>query len=114
MKHDPELIRHILDHVARREGDTDSSQIPTPAAHSPAAVHEHVALLIEHNLLEGQAGGADKPHAVRAVTSEGHALLRALRDKGVQEKIKHAGTHLGEDVTLHVILDIAKAFLVGL
>ncbi len=114
MRHDPELIRHILEHVAGRASDAQPVEIPTPAAHSPAIVSRHVALLIEHKLLDGHVGGAGKPHGVRALTAKGHDLLRALCDKGVQAKLKHVGAHLGEDVTIHIILDIAKAFLLGL
>ncbi len=114
MRHDPDLIRHILEHAARHADNTQPVEIPAPATHSPAAVVHHVALLVEHKLLEGHAGGDGKPHVVRALTAEGHDLLRALRDKGVQEKLRHAGAHLGEGVTIHIILDIAKAFLLGL
>ena len=114
MKHDPELIRHILEHAAHRTEDTAATEIPVPDTHSRTAMARHIALLIEHKLLEGHVGGPGRPHIVRALTSEGHDLLRALGDKGVREKIRHVATHLGEDVTIHIILDIARAFLFAL
>ena len=108
MKHDPELIRHILDHVAHRASGPELSAIPSPDGHSAESVAHHAALLKEHNLLEGTT------HAVHGLTEKGHALRRALHDKEVMARIKHAGEHLGEDATIHIVLDIAKAFLLGL
>ncbi len=114
MKHDPDMIRHILEHAAKHASPGRPVQIPVPTSHAPEVVDNHVALLIEHKLIEGHAAEPGKPHGVHALTAEGHHLLLALRDKGVQEKLKHAGAHLGEGVTIHVILDIAKVFLLGL
>ena len=108
MTHHPELIRHILDHVARGEGRVETAEIPAPAAHSADTVARHVALLIEHKLMDGTE------HVVQGLTEKGHALRRALHDKDVRAKIKHAGEHLGKDVTIEIILDIAKTFLLGL
>ncbi len=113
MKHDPDLIRHILEHAASHAAPDKPVENPAPATHAPEAVDHHVALLIEHKLIDGHAAEQGKPHGVRTLTAEGHDLLRALRDKGVQEKLRHAGAHLGEGVTIHVILDIAKVFLLG-
>ncbi len=114
MKHDPDLIRHILEHAASHTALGKPVQIPAPATHAHEAVDQHVALLIKHNLLDGHVAEPGKPHGVHALTAEGHNLLRALQYKGVQEKLRHAGAHLGEGVTIHVILDIAKVFLLGL
>ncbi len=100
MKHDPELILHILDRVADGAGKVNASEIPAPATHSADAVERHVALLIEHRLLDGTS------HVLHG--------RRALHDKDVRAKIKHAGEHLGKDVTIEIILDIAKTFLLGL
>ncbi len=108
MKHDPELIRHILDHVARSEGGVKAAEIPASGGHAAANVSRHIALLIEHELLEGTT------HFVHGLTAKGHALQRALHDKDVREKIRHTAEHLGEDVTLEIILNIAKTFLIGL
>lgn len=108
MRHDPELIRQILDHVACGSGNLNAAAILMAGAHSPDAVERHVALLIEHKLLDGTS------QIVHGLTEKGHAMRRALHDKNVRAKIKHAGEHLGEDVTIEIILDIAKTVLLGL
>ncbi len=69
MKHDPELIRHILNHVEDGAGEMNISDIPAPATHSSDAVERHVALLIEHKLLDGTS------HVVHGLTERGHARL---------------------------------------
>ena len=112
MPHDPELIRHILEHADRPAAERGTVEIPVPATHSPAAVARHVALMIEHKLLDGLASAAPgEPHRIRGLTDLGRDLHQALRDKRVRQKIKHAAVHLGEDATLHLLLDIAKGLL---
>lgn len=108
MTHDPDLIRHILNHVAGRAGPVSAADIPVATGHSGDTIRKHIGMLIEHGLLHGTAP------VVRGLTDKGHALRRALHDEGVRARIKHVGEHLGEAVTIHVILDIAKAFLLGL
>ena len=108
MQHDPELIRHVLNHVAGQSDSVATTDIPTVPGHSGDTIQKHVGLLIEHGLLHGTS------HVIHGLTDKGHALRLALHDKGVQAKIKHVGMHTGEAVTIHVLLDIAKAFLIGL
>jgi len=108
MQIDPELITHVLNHVAGQAEPVSARDIWEVPGHTRDSVHKHVGILIEHELLQGAA------HAVHGLTEKGHALRLALCDKNVQAKLRHASAHLGEAVTIHVLLDIAKAFMIGL
>ena len=115
MKHDLDLMQALLEEAATSSSERLSTDIiPANKEHEPL-VHEHIGALLDHDLLQGKRSDhPDEPHAVQGITEKGHGLLQAIKTESVREKIHKESARLGEDVSVHIAIDVAKAFLAGM
>lgn len=114
MKYDFDLIHGLLERAADLSAGGPAGDVLHSRGTQSPDVHEHVELLLKHKLLEGEAAlKRDGRHVVNGLTHEGRALLTAIRNPSVKEKLHVTAEKLGEDMTMHVVMDIANFFLTG-
>ena len=116
MKRDMSLIRELLMYVEQQPADGVIQQVLVPDGIDPGTVGEHIELLIERGLVEGEVIDPRSPSfaSKRRLTWEGHDFLAAIRNDTVWRKILAKARELGDSLTLEVAKELGKTYLLEL
>lgn len=114
LKRDMDLIRDLLLQIEEFEqGLGDDVEIEA-GDHEPQVVAEHLRLLLEARLMEGDAVPDDQyafDHILPTrLTWSGHDFLDTVRDPEIWKKTKE-GALTAKGFTLDLLQDLAKGFI---
>ena len=112
MKRDMNLIRHLLAFVEEQPAGAVIQQVSVPDGTDAATVGEHIDLLIEQGLIEGQVIDVNAPaFVIQRLTWEGHDFLQAIQNEKVWKKILGKAKELGGSMTLELAKELGKKYL---
>ena len=114
MKRDMDLIRELLFAVEALPPDgsvlDESYQSPTVGI-TPAVLQEHARLLVEKDLVDGDAAGSMNDgipeFRLERLTWSGHEFLDAVRSDSIWSRVKKTATDQGLSLTLSVTKALA-------
>ncbi|MBP2573505.1 MULTISPECIES: DUF2513 domain-containing protein [Agrobacterium tumefaciens complex] len=114
MKRDMDLVRDLLLQIEKfDQGYGGDIEIET-GDHEPQVVAEHLRLLLEARLIEGDAVPDDEyafDHILPTrLTWSGHDFLETVRDPEIWKKTKE-GALSARGFTLDLMQDLAKGFI---
>lgn len=105
MKRDFELIREILLKVESSPAGEIITQLEIDSTSDESTVIEHIELLIEAGLIEGQVTLPDLI-AIRRLTNAGHDFLESARNNNVWEKVLNMIRSKGGSMTIEVMTSL--------
>jgi len=106
------LIRHLLSYVEGQPAGSIIEQVTVPEGTSGSAVGEHIALLVEHGLIEGEVVDVNAPlFVIQRLTWEGHDFLQAIQNDKVWNKILAKAKTLGGSMTLEIAKELGTKYL---
>lgn len=112
MRRDMSLIRHLLGYVEAQPAGSIIQEVTVPEGTSGSAVGEHIALLVEHGLIEGEVVDVSAPmFIIRRLTWPGHDFLQAIQNDTVWEKILAKAKALGGSMTLEIAKELGTKYL---
>jgi len=113
MKLDMTLVREILDYVEEQPAGEviQSVRVHCDDVHTVA---EHVRLMINEDLLDGDAR-VDREQGSRflieGLTWSGHEFLKAIRNETVWKKISAKAAAVGGGLTLAIAKELGQRYL---
>jgi len=114
LKRDMDLVRDLLLQIEEFDQGLGGDVEIEAAGHEPQVVAEHLRLLIEARLIEGDTVPDDQyafDHIVPIrLTWSGHDFLESVRDPEIWKKTKE-GALSAKGFTLDLLQDLAKGFL---
>jgi hypothetical protein len=112
MKRDIELIRHLLAYVEQQPAGAYISQVSVPDEFDGPTVGEHIALLIDRGLVEGEVYQVKGPSfMIMRLTWEGHDFLQSVQNETVWRKVLEKGKELGGTLTLEIAKELGSKYL---
>jgi hypothetical protein len=116
MKRDWDVVRKILLKLEELGNTTSYLEPDQVNSYDPEQVSYHMQLLDEAGLIEakcGRAHGAPLHCRAMRLTWRGHEFLDQVRQDSVWNKVKGTAREQGLDLTLDVIVSIAKTIIIG-
>ncbi|MDX1071080.1 DUF2513 domain-containing protein [Sinorhizobium medicae] len=114
MKRDMDLVRDLLLQIEEFDQGYGGDVEIEPGDHEPQVVAEHLRLLLEARLIEGDAVPDDEyafDHILPTrLTWSGHDFLETVRDPEIWKKTKE-GALSAKGFTLDLLQDLAKGFI---
>ncbi|MCW0020045.1 DUF2513 domain-containing protein [Rhizobium sp. BT-226] len=114
MKRDMDLVRDLLMQIEEFDQGLGGDVEIEAENHEPQVIAEHLRLLVEARLIEGDAVPDDQyafDHIVPTrLTWSGHDFLESVRDAEIWRKTKE-GALSAKGFTLDLLQDLAKGFL---
>ena len=115
MKRDMSLIRHLLAYMEEQPAGTIIQQVSVPGGTDGPTAGEHIALLIERGLVEGNVIDVRSPaFVIERLTWEGHDFLQAIHNDKVWKRILAKAKELGGSMTLEIAKELGKKYLTEL
>ncbi|TFH14949.1 MAG: DUF2513 domain-containing protein [Lentisphaerales bacterium] len=112
MKRDMNLIRHLLAYVEEQPAGSIVQQVTVPDGTDGPTVGEHIDLMIERRLIEGDVVDVNAPaFVIQRLTWEGHDFLQAVQNDTVWQKILGKAKDLGGSMTLEIAKELGKKYL---
>ena len=112
MVRDLDLLRQILSAAEKLPAGNPGTDLDLPDDLDDQVVGEHIQLLIDDDLVEGDVTrGMDRIHGYLVVrlTSRGHDFLQFARSDTLWHKAKSAVAGAGGTYTIQILLDWLKA-----
>lgn len=115
MKRDMTLIRHLLSYIEEQPAGSIIQQVSVPDGTDSPTVGEHIAILIEHGLLEGHVLDVNAPaFIIQRLTWEGHDFLQAIKNDTVWKRILGKAKELGGSMTMEIAKKLGEKYLAEL
>ena len=115
MKRDMNLIRQLLAYVEEQPAGTIIQQVTVPDGTDGSTVGEHIDLMIERGLIDGNVYDVNAPvFLIQRLTWEGHDFLQAVQNDTVWKKILGKAKDLGGSMTLEIARELGKKYLMEL
>lgn len=109
------LIRDLLAFVQEQPAGKLIQQVNAPEGIDPSTVGEHIDLLVEHGLIEGEVMDVNSPaFIIQRLTWEGHDFLQAIQNETVWKKVLGKSKDLGGAMTLEIAKSLSKKYLMEL
>jgi hypothetical protein len=112
MKRDFDLIRRILIDIQDMPAGTFCQVIAYPGEYDPATISEHVALLIDSALINGEmikAFDSIDGFLITGLTWKGHDFIDAAKDNSIWNKAKQTVLKPTVSITFDLLLEWLKA-----
>lgn len=113
MKRDMTLVREILSYLETQPAGKPIQQI-TVSCDDLATLAEHVSIMIEAGLLDGEVHGDAEQgwfFIINKMTWEGHDFLSTIKNDKVWKRVLSKIKELGTDLTLDIVKELAKSYL---
>lgn len=115
MKRDMNLVRHLLAYMEEQPAGTIIQQVTVPVGTDGPTIGEHINLMAERGLIEGDVIDVNAPlFVIQRLTWEGHDFLQAVQNDTVWKKVLSKAKDLGGSMTLEIAKELGKKYLMEL
>jgi len=112
MKRDMSLIRDLLIFLEKQPAGEVTMTVEVPNGTDGATVGEHVQLLIDRDLVDGEVVSIAEPSfMIYRLTWDGHDFLQAITNDTVWKKILAKAKELGGSMTIEIAKELGKKYL---
>lgn len=112
MKRDMSLVRHLLQYIEAQPAGSTIQTVDVPDGTDAATAVEHLQLMIDHGLIDGQVLDASHPaFIIEKLTWQGHDFLQAVMNDTVWRRITSKAKELGGAMTLDIAKELGMKYL---